>query len=59
MNISDQAFASLYENLEEAFESAQFLGDFKKAMEYAVMMRTLEQAGLVPHVARNDGETLH
>lgn len=59
MNISDQAFAALYENLEEAFEAAQFLGDFKKAMEYDVMMRTLEQAGLVPHVVHDDGETVH
>lgn len=52
-NISDQAFAALYQNLEEAFESANFLGDFKKAFEIAVMMRTMEQADLVPHVVES------
>ena len=61
VNISDQAFAALYENLEEAFECAQFLGDFKRALEYAMMMRTLEQYDLVPHIVTDDDdeETIH
>ena len=63
MNISDQAFAALYEDLEEAFEAARFLGEFRRAMEYASMMRALEQANLVPHNVEvdedDDGETMH
>lgn len=60
-NISDQAFADLYENLEVAFEAAQVLGDFKKAFEMAAMMRALEQADLVPHVVEvnDEGEMVH
>lgn len=60
-NISDQAFASLYEELEEAFDCAKFIGDYRKAMEIALMMRSLEQSGLVPHIAEDDeeGETVH
>lgn len=39
MNISDQAFAAMYEDLEEAFEAYRFTGQFKEAFEVAVMMR--------------------
>lgn len=60
-NISDQAFAALYQEMEEAFDCAKFLGDYKKAMEIASMMRALEQADLVPHVVEDDqeGEAWH
>ena len=63
MNISDQAFAALYDDLEEAFEAARFLGEFRRAMEYASMMRALEQSNLVPNFVEvdddTDGETMH
>lgn len=60
-NISDQAFAALYEEMEEAFDCAKFLGDYKKAMEIASMMRALEQNDLVPHVVEvdDDGDMVH
>jgi len=49
MNISDQAFGVLYEELEEAFEAATRICEYQKALEIALMMRALEQADLVPH----------
>lgn len=48
-NISDQALATLYEELEEAFSAALILGKHKKAFEFALMMRAMEDNGLVPH----------
>lgn len=62
MNISDQAFAALYEDIEEAFEAYRFTGQFKEAFEIAVMMRSLEQANLVPNFVVEDDdsvETIH
>ena len=53
-NISDQAFATLYSHLEDAFESALVLADYRKALEIASIMKTLEQAGVVPSVQDED-----
>lgn len=57
-NISDQALATLYEELEEAFSAALILGKHKKAFKFALLMRTMEQSGLVPHVV-DEPETMH
>lgn len=48
-NISEQALATLYEELEEAFNAALILGKHKKAFKFAMLMRTMEQNDLVPH----------
>ncbi len=48
-NISDQALATIYEELEEAFSAALILGKHKKAFKFAMLMRTMEQSDLVPH----------
>lgn len=57
-NISDQALASLYEELEEAFSAALILGKHKKAFSLAMLMRTMEQNELVPHNV-DEPETMH
>ncbi len=61
MNISDQAFASLYEELEEAFSAAIILGKYKKAFQFASLIRAMEQSSLVPHNVddENGGEIIH
>lgn len=48
-NISTQALATLYEEIEEAFSAALILGKHKKALGYAMMMLKMEQNDLVPH----------
>lgn len=57
-NISDQALATIYEELEEAFSAALILGKHKKAFKFAMLMRTMEQNDLVPHVV-DEPENMH
>lgn len=57
-NISEQALATLYEELEESFSVALILGKHKKAFKFAMLMRTMEQNDLVPHNV-DEPESMH
>ena len=54
--MSETYFNDLYEWLQGAYDAAMALAQPQLAMQYALQMRTMEQAGVVPERKK---ETVH